>query len=81
MMTLCLGGPLDGKLTDQEYPSFQVRLSAGDMVSRLETYRLEKFYWGSNLIWVYLHEFMSERVAMDALFGTRGEDQVEASHD
>ena len=71
MLTLCLGGPMDGQLTDQEYSDFQVRYADGDSIWRKERYRLEKFGWGTDWMWVYLHEFMSERVAMDTLFGTR----------
>jgi hypothetical protein len=77
MMTLCLGGPLDGKLTDQEYPHFAVRVGATEGFTRNEIYRLEKFGWGADFMWVYLHEFMNERVAMDALFGTRATGSVD----
>jgi hypothetical protein len=72
MLTLCLGGPMDGKLTDQSYPRFHVldRSSKPLMLGKQE-YRLEKFGWGETYMWVYLHEFLGEKQAMDELFGTR----------
>lgn len=76
MTTLCLGGPYDGRLVSFERPDFFIAVPADGDHFRQERYRREQFCWGEKksiwFMWVYLHEFMSERVALDQLFGTRG---------
>lgn len=73
MMTLCLGGPMDGKLVkDEERERFYVLDCGPDpLMLRSQMYRRERFGWGPDSMWVYLHEFVSERQAMLDLFGAR----------
>jgi len=69
MKTLCLGGPLDGKLTHEERSFFDWRVPVDALTYRGEMYRREMFGWGPDWMFVYLHESMKPEHALDLLFG------------
>lgn len=71
MLTLCLGGELDGRLVNDDREWFHLAIPIPGHLIRKEHYRREIFGWGNLCMWVYLHEYLSDRVAMDMLFGTR----------
>lgn len=66
--TLCLGGPLDGQLVDENNGWFFRQVPVGAFF-RNEHYRREMFGWGADWMWVYLHEHLSEEQALETLFG------------
>jgi hypothetical protein len=67
MITLCLGGPLDGKLTADERSFFDWRVPIDAEHYRSEGYRREMFGWATDWMFVYLHTSMSPDQALNLL--------------
>jgi len=81
VLTLCLGGPMDGILVTGDRPQFeaveQVPLPTAFVYDNepvpcppKHVYRRERFHFDDAWMWVYIHEWMSERQACLELFGT-----------
>lgn len=77
MTTLCLGGPLDGKHSDdvreffphiQKVPMPSPPFTDQPQPLNLHHYRREYFGFGPQCMWVYLHEGMSADAAVSILF-------------
>ncbi len=70
MFTLCLGGPMDGQVTDQVGPYFFVQRPVSGDVLQQAIYRRETFAWaGQWSMWVYLYETKNPDDALAELFG------------